>query len=106
MEIDFSMFQGLAKKREAERKKYDHYRVKLAKLKEKEAKQQDTAVTSGAMLFKKGPNKQHERLVRNIAKFEQAEHYFNSATKVMDDKVQEIMKKLDYLAIYLNVKFF
>lgn len=35
---DFQVFVDLDKKREKDRKKYDHYRVKLAKLREKEMK--------------------------------------------------------------------
>ena len=36
--MDNSMFMDLSKKREVDRKKYDHYRGKLNKLKEKAAK--------------------------------------------------------------------
>ena len=35
----------------------------------------------------KGKDKEHERLIRNVGKFEQAEHYHRSATKVLDDKI-------------------
>ena len=63
------MFLDLSKKREQDRKKYDHYRTKLAKLREQEAKNANKSVTSGAMIFK-SKNKQHERLVRNQGKFE------------------------------------
>ena len=74
-------------------------------MREKEAKNQNKNVTSGAMTFK-SQKKEHERLVRNVGKFEQAEHYFNSATKTMDDKISVLLKKLDQLAIFLNIKFF
>ena len=39
IETEFKIFTDLSKKREQTRKKYDHYRVKLGKLREKEAKQ-------------------------------------------------------------------
>ena len=70
-----------------------------------EAKNANKNVTSGAMVFK-NKNKEHEKLVRNVGKFEQAEHYFLSATKTMDDKISMLMKKIDQLAIFLNIKFF
>ena len=54
----------------------------------------------------KNKNKAHEQLVRNVGKFEQAEHYFISSTKTMDEKIGVLMKKLDQLAIFLNIKFF
>ena len=44
--------------------------------------------------------------MRNVGKFEQAEHFFQTSTKALDDKMQVLMKKLDQLAIFLNIKFF
>ena len=58
------------------------------------------------MIFNQGKNKEHERLVRNVGKFEQAEHYYSSATKALEDNINVIIKKLDQLAIFLNIKFF
>ena len=95
IDMDYQMFLDLSKKREQDRKKYDHYRVKLAKLRDEAAKNANKNVTSGAMMFGKSKSKQHERLVRNQGKFEQAEHYFVSSTKTMDDKIGVLMKKLD-----------
>jgi len=75
IDVDYKIFTDLSKGREVCRKKYEHYRGKLAKLREKEAAKQNKQVTSGAMMFNKG-TKDHERLVRNVEKFEKAEHYF------------------------------
>ena len=94
IDMDYQMFLDLSKKREQDRKKFDHYRVKLGKLRDAAAKNESKNVTSGAMMFK-SKNKQHEKLVRNQGKFEQAEHYFISSTKTMDDKIGVLMKKLD-----------
>ena len=105
IDMDYHMFTEMSKKRETDRKKFDHYRTKLAKLREQEAKRQEKNVSCGAKVFS-GTNKQHERLVRNVGKFEQAEHYFQASTKTMDDKMQILIKKLDQLAIFLNIKFF
>ena len=107
IDMDYQLFTDMSKKREVDRKKYDHYRTKLAKLREQEAKRQEKnqSISCGAKVFS-GTNKQHERLVRNVGKFEQAEHYFQASTKTMDDKMQILIKKLDQLAIFLNIKFF
>lgn len=105
IDLDYQMFVDLSKKREQDRKKYDHYRTKLAKLYEQQKKNEQKTVSSGVMMFG-NKNKAHEKLVRNQGKFEKAEHYFVSATKTMDDKISVLMKKLDQIAIFLNIKFF
>lgn len=38
IDVNYKMFVDLSKKRDADKKKYEHYRVKLNKLREKEAK--------------------------------------------------------------------
>ena len=68
IDMDYHMFTEMSKKRETDRKKFDHYRTKLAKLREQEAKRQEKNVSCGAKVFS-GTNKQHERLVRNVGKF-------------------------------------
>mmetsp|Transcript_1822 Transcript_1822/g.2586 ORF Transcript_1822/g.2586 Transcript_1822/m.2586 type:complete len:92 (+) Transcript_1822:461-736(+) len=57
------------------------------------------------MLFSNA-NKQHAKLVRNVEKFEKAEHFFNASTQEMSEKINDLIKKLDQLSIFLNVKFF
>ena len=106
IDMDYTVYTEMNKKRDQDRKKFEHYKVKLAKLREAESKAQNQNVTSGTMAFNRGKNKQHEKLVRNVGKFEQAEHYFQMATKTMDDKISVLMKKLDQLSIFLNIKFF
>ena len=45
-------------------------------------------------------------MLRNVGKFEKAEHVYNTSTKTMDDKIYILLKKLDQLGIFLNIKFF
>ena len=105
IEVDYKIFTDLSKGREVTRKKFEHYRVKLAKLREKEAKKDSGNVTSGAIMFNRGGTKDHERLVRNVEKFEKSEHYFKSATRTMDEKITLLLKRLDQVGIFLNIKF-
>ena len=95
IEVDYKIFTDLSKGREVTKKKFEHYKTKLAKLREKEANQQNGNVTSGAIMFNRGGNKDHERLVRNIEKFEKSEHYYKSATKTMAEKITILLKRLD-----------
>ena len=43
----------------------------------------------------KTKNREHEKLVRNIGKFQQAEHYFNMASKALEERMTIQLKKLD-----------
>ena len=63
-------------------------------------------MTSNVINFGRSGKKDHERLVRNIEKFEKAEHFYKSATRDMDDKLGLLMKRLDQLAIFLHIKFY
>jgi len=46
-------------------------------------------------MFFNNANKQHAKLVRNVEKFEKAKTYHSAATQEMDEKINELTKKLD-----------
>jgi hypothetical protein len=86
-----------AERREEKRCWYDHYRIKVQELKEKEAK--------GKSGLSCGPSNSSERLIRNIDKFAKAETEFKIENVNVDKLVKQIHTLANTILNELTIRF-